>query len=382
LVVTFLVNNNVNDADNAKAMAWENAFLNLVSQQPLGPNMSITYSSERSIQDELARESSTDIPTVIISYSAMLAYIALSLGSFKCNWRQYWLHSKFVVAIGGIITVILSLMISVGLCSLFGVTATLIISEVIPFLVLSIGVDNIFILVETYSATNPQDSVEERMGETLSRVGSSITIASLSEAAAFLLGVLTRMPAVVAFSIYASVAILFDFLLQMSFFAAILALDGKRVKVRTLIAHLYFTLTRYSFARLARQGRRYDIFCCIRSTANPYEELDEDGEPTETTPITNGNDHSEHDGHGNGATNGNGNGFDINNADEISVEPRVNGIVAQIFNRFYAPVILHPIAKIIVALVFVAALLVSINLIMNVQLGLPQQVRLLGIVYY
>lgn len=36
---------------------------------------------------------------------------------------------------------------SLGLCSWLGVKATLIIMEVIPFLVLAVGVDNIFILV-------------------------------------------------------------------------------------------------------------------------------------------------------------------------------------------------------------------------------------------
>lgn len=51
------------------------------------------------------------------------------------------------------------------------------------------------------------------------------------ESIAFLLGILTKMPAVQAFSIYASVAIFFDFILQLTCFCAIMVLDGKRVKV-------------------------------------------------------------------------------------------------------------------------------------------------------
>jgi Niemann-Pick C1 protein len=253
----------------------------------------------------------------------MFIYIAFSLGSFR---RPYFLFSKYLLGLGGIVTVILALIISVGLCSLFGVTATLIISEVIPFLVLAIGVDNIFILVETYSATDESLEVEERMAITLSRVGSSITIASLSEAAAFLLGILTRMPAVTAFSIYASVAILFDFLLQMSFFAALLALDGHRMK-----------------------ARRADIIpcCTIERSVNEYEQVD-NSDVNDVTAV-------------NGSTEN---------------KPKVNGVVAMLFDRFYAPVLLHPVTKLFVALIFLGALMVAINFAAMIPLGLPQQLAL------
>lgn len=36
-----------------------------------------------SVEDELARETNTNIPTVIISYVAMFVYVAISLGSLK-----------------------------------------------------------------------------------------------------------------------------------------------------------------------------------------------------------------------------------------------------------------------------------------------------------
>ena len=45
---------------------------------------------------------------------------------------------------------LLSVAASLGTYSYFGVPATLIIIEVVPFLVLAVGVDNIFILVQAY----------------------------------------------------------------------------------------------------------------------------------------------------------------------------------------------------------------------------------------
>lgn len=153
---------------------------------------------------------------------------------------------------GGVGIVILSLIISVGLNSFWGVKATLIISEVIPFLVLAIGVDNIFILFNTFERMDPSFTIEvltapifpescilisplkDRMAETMARVASSITLASLAEALAFLLGSFTRMPAVEAFAYYASVAIFFDYILQVTCFASLLALDARRVNVSIL----------------------------------------------------------------------------------------------------------------------------------------------------
>lgn len=51
---------------------------------------------------------------------------------------------------GGIIIVLSSVSSSIGLCSYLGITTTMLTLEVIPFLVLAVGVDNIFILVQAH----------------------------------------------------------------------------------------------------------------------------------------------------------------------------------------------------------------------------------------
>lgn len=368
IVMTFLVANHVNEDDNDMAKAWEEVYVNYWKSEPLAANFTVAFSAQRSVEDELARESSADIPTVIISYSAMFLYVAISLGSLK---RPLWVHSKILLAFGGILVVIFSIIIAVGLCSLFGVSATLIISEVIPFLVLAIGVDNIFILVDTYQTTNPKDSVEKRLGKTLAQVGSSITMASLSESAAFLLGMLTRMPAVVAFSVYASVAILFDFLLQITFFAALVALDGAREK-----------------------AGRWDVIPCCKTVLDDDDASDFMDRPlpehseSEWEDMATGKKIPNHVANGNGnapltgdseATETDHSHVSNDSAGESEGDNRpvvVNGYVALFFDRYYAPFLFHPITKTFVLLAFLAMLLAGINLAPRVQLGLPQQVAL------
>ena len=62
--------------------------------------------------------------------------------------------------------------------------------QVIPFLVLAVGVDNIFILVHTHQreGRKEEETHEEHVGRTLGRVGPSMLLTSVSEAACFLIG--------------------------------------------------------------------------------------------------------------------------------------------------------------------------------------------------
>lgn len=86
--------------------------------------------------------------------------------------------------------VLLSVGCSVGFFGYCGLPATLIIIEVIPFLALAVGVDNIFILVQTYDRTEklPNETDAEHMGRVLGRVGPSIALTSISESCCFFLG--------------------------------------------------------------------------------------------------------------------------------------------------------------------------------------------------
>lgn len=47
------------------------------------PNLTISFSAERSIEDEINRESNSDVHTVVISYAVMFVYISIALGHIK-----------------------------------------------------------------------------------------------------------------------------------------------------------------------------------------------------------------------------------------------------------------------------------------------------------
>lgn len=63
------------------------------------------------------------------------------------------MDSKISLGIAGILIVLSSVSSSLGIFSYAGIPLTLIVIEVIPFLVLAVGVDNIFIIVQTYQVS-------------------------------------------------------------------------------------------------------------------------------------------------------------------------------------------------------------------------------------
>jgi Niemann-Pick C1 protein len=99
------------------------------------------FMAERSIPDELTNETNENLWIVVISYSAMLLYIAIAIGQFPSI-----ISSGFSLALIGIFIVLASVISSMGIIAYIGIGFTMISAEVIPFLVLAIGVDNMFII--------------------------------------------------------------------------------------------------------------------------------------------------------------------------------------------------------------------------------------------
>ncbi|KAK0580927.1 hypothetical protein LWI29_007810 [Acer saccharum] len=234
-IVTYPVNNAIDETSdvNGKAVAWEKAFIQLVKEElvPMvqSSNLTISFSSESSIEEELKRESTADIITIVASYLVMFAYISVTLGDAP-SLSTFYISSKVLLGLSGVMLVVLSVLGSVGFFSAIGVKSTLIIMEVIPFLVLAVGVDNMCILVHAVKRQPLELALEGRISNALVEVGPSITLASLSEILAFVVGSFIPMPACRVFSMFAALAVLLDFLLQVTAFVALIVFDSLRAE--------------------------------------------------------------------------------------------------------------------------------------------------------
>ena len=70
----------------------------------------------------------------------------------------------------------------------------------------------------------------ERLSKALSQVGSSVTLTTLTDVAAFAISSTSQIPAIRLFCFYAITTIFFTYLLILTVFLAVLALDLKRLE--------------------------------------------------------------------------------------------------------------------------------------------------------
>uniref|UniRef100_A0A8C5XGA1 NPC1 like intracellular cholesterol transporter 1 n=1 Tax=Microcebus murinus TaxID=30608 RepID=A0A8C5XGA1_MICMU len=152
LIMTFSLNNYpAGDPRLAQAKLWEEAFLEEMRafQSRTAGKFQVTFMAERSLEDEINRTTAEDLPIFALSYFVIFLYISLALGSYsRCS--RVLVDSKATLGLGGVAVVLGSVMAAMGFFSYLGVRSSLVILQVVPFLVLAVGADNIFIFVLEY----------------------------------------------------------------------------------------------------------------------------------------------------------------------------------------------------------------------------------------
>lgn len=332
LITTFVVNNA--DEDSAKlqkAMDWEmslKTYLLRLQDEAQTRGLRLSFSTEISLEQELNKSTNTDAKIVVISYIIMFLYASIALGSTTISLRSMLskpatslVQSKFTLGIVGILIVLMSISTSIGLFSAMGIKVTLIIAEVIPFIVLAVGVDNIFLIVHEFERVNishPDDTVEVRVAKALGRMGPSILLSASTETVGFGLGAFAGMPAVRNFAIYAAGAVFINALLQVTMFVSVLAVNQRRV-----------------------EDHRADCFPCVRIKSAGIQL----GGPDE-----------------------NGQARLYEGSDE--------GVLQRFIRKHYAPAILCREAKFAITIIFLGVFAVGVALIPEVALGLDQRVAI------
>ncbi|OKL61038.1 hypothetical protein UA08_03281 [Talaromyces atroroseus] len=328
IVVTWVVNNYAQGTEGeSRAMDWEASLLQVlevVHEEARERGLRLSYNTESSLEEELNKSSNTDAKIVAISYVIMFLYASIALGSGALTLRALLtnpsnalVQSKFTLGVVGIVIVLMSVSASVGLFSAAGIKVTLIIAEVIPFLVLAVGVDNIFLIVHEFDRVNvshPDEEIDERVGRALGRIGPSILLSAITETVAFAMGIFVGMPAVKNFAAYAAGAVFINAILQVTMFIAVLALNQRRV-----------------------ESLRADCFPCLtvrRATSAGFQ-------------------------------------------DSVAYDDMAGESWLQKFiRRIYAPALLDRRAKAAVIVVFLGVFTAGLALIPEVQLGLDQRIAL------
>ena len=332
MTVTWVLNNYPEDSYEAdRAMDWEEAIkdrLLMLQDEAKERNLRLSFSTEISLEQELNKSTNTDAKIIVISYIIMFLYASIALGSTTLSFRDFMrnpaislVESKFTLGVVGILIVLMSITASIGLFSWVGLRATLIIVDVIPFIVLAVGVDNIFLIVHEFERVNishPDDVVEVRISRALGRMGPSILFSAITETICFALGAFVGMPAVRNFAVYAAGAVFINAILQVTMFVSVLTLNQIRV-----------------------EDSRADCFPCVQ--------------------VKSARIHLNGNGGGNGAR---------------YYEAPSESLLQQFIRKTYAPRLLGKKTKAVIVAVFLGVFAASVALLPEVELGLDQRVAI------
>lgn len=156
------------------------------------------------------------------------------------------IKSKFGIAFCATITVVASLLVTIGTCCFFGLTLTLNAKEAFPYLIMIVGLENVLVLTKSVVSTPAHLDLKIRVAQGLSREGWSITKNLLIEVTILTMGLITFVPAIQEFCIFAIVGLLSDFFLQMVLFSTTLAYDMREKEMSKQNRKLQFDSLTFS----------------------------------------------------------------------------------------------------------------------------------------
>ncbi|XP_071790217.1 patched domain-containing protein 3-like [Asterias amurensis] len=211
---------NQDSMDDQRSAVWEDEFLQVVEAFN-STEIRVTRQVSSTIETELDKASSNVIKDFTITFTLLITFSICS-----CVMLD-WVRSKPWLAGCGVISAGLAVLSSFGLMCYIGVPYINVVGST-PFLILGIGVDDMFIMVAAWRQTDVRQTVEQRMRHAFTEAAMSITITSITDALAFGIGAITYFRSVRIFCMYTGVAVIFDYVYQITFFGACMALFGRR----------------------------------------------------------------------------------------------------------------------------------------------------------
>mmetsp|Transcript_16582 Transcript_16582/g.36034 ORF Transcript_16582/g.36034 Transcript_16582/m.36034 type:complete len:965 (+) Transcript_16582:64-2958(+) len=220
-----------------RASAWESQWTDDMVEFRTSSALNVEFESASSQEDSLSTALNGDIGLFTIGFVLLIVYTLLFLGQF------HFVYSRWVAGLVLFGTIGLALGSTYGLSSAFGLFFGPV-HQVLPLLILGLGVDDGFVIVRALDVVNAHEHhknkpVRTRISLALAEAGTAITVTSITNACVFFISSVTKLPALRSFSLWAGIAVLMDFLFSVTLFTAYLSIDERR-----------------------REARRFDVICC------------------------------------------------------------------------------------------------------------------------
>ncbi|KAI0059046.1 hypothetical protein BV25DRAFT_1860933 [Artomyces pyxidatus] len=173
--------------------------------------------------------------TSVLTIFIYLAYTAFAIMFGRGVRNALPVHNGVGLVFTGAIEVVVSTITSLSVCALVGFRVTMIPWGIFPLVILVIGAENMFTLVEAVVKTSIALPVKERIAEGLSRAGTSNSLKVLTYN--IILGVIAFFArgATRQFCAFAVVVLVAHWFLVHTFFVAVLSIDLQRLELEELL---------------------------------------------------------------------------------------------------------------------------------------------------
>ncbi|XP_062900359.1 patched domain-containing protein 3-like isoform X1 [Mobula hypostoma] len=205
-----------------RSLLWLKNFLSAFRKELMNlTEIEVSYFTSISRQEEFEGNSEKIIPLFSVTYFLSIFFSITSCMRFDCVRNKVWVAALGVVSAG------FAVLSGFGLLLFCGMKFAINTANA-PFLILGIGVDDMFVMLSGWQKTKVEDKVEKRLADTYAEAAVSITITTLTDVLAFYIGILTPFRSVQSFCVYTGTTVLFCFIYNITFFGAVLALNGRR----------------------------------------------------------------------------------------------------------------------------------------------------------
>ncbi|VDD85920.1 unnamed protein product [Enterobius vermicularis] len=203
------------------------------------PELTIDVLGDKVLGREMVRGGLSLIPHLCTGLALSVAFVLVSVifSSVRCKRVDL---GKILVVMGIVISPLLAVCTTFGIMGLAKIEIYPI-QMVIPFLILAVGVDDAFLMVHAWNRLTPAyehlsgdeklRAIPAMFGRVLEEVGPSITITSLTNAMAFAIGTTVSTPAIQLFCMAATIAMIVDYIFELTLFGALLSLAARLERV-------------------------------------------------------------------------------------------------------------------------------------------------------